>query len=521
MLYVICILGFSQLALAQDGDKLDDRYIDFSYAGYDFGESELPEKYDLPRFRVTDFGAIADDQLSDLENIREAIRAAENAGGGIVLFPKGRFLINEESGKGLGLRIESSHIILKGAGSGPEGTELFMKEHLVPDDPSKMWTTPPMIHYEGLEEAKSIKASLNMDASMGAFLLEFNQVPDLKAGDIIMIRAQGKFLNERMLEGRKTREIWENINKKGVEVKELHQVKEIEGTVVELRAPLAVDINVNEEWTIVKYNMIESCGFEDIHFTGNFLDEYVHHKDARGDSGYKPVQMTRCFNSWIRNCMFTNVSAGAHFKLALTSTMLNCSTDGNPGHECFNIATSTRCLMAYCEDYAPQWHGPCASHASVGTVIFRFGGISPGIDLHGSCPRHTLFDRCVMAGLDGERVGKTSHGGSYLDLPNHLIGLVLWNFEQTAFPRPGFNFWETLDDYPEQRYGPLTVVNPVIVGLHGIPMSFDAYSVGYMESMGKAVQPASLYFFQLEHRGHNLPLYLTNQAILPTVSENL
>ena len=114
-----------------------------------------------------------------------------------------------------------------------------------------------------------------------------------------------------------------------------------------------------------------------------------------------------------------------------------------------------------------------------------------------------------MAGLDGESVGKTSHGGSYLDLPNNLIGLVLWNYKQTGFPRPGFNFWDTLDDFPEQKYGPLTVVNPVIVGFHGIPMSFEKRSVDYLESMGLAVHPESLYVQQLGNRGLDLPLYLT------------
>jgi hypothetical protein len=58
------------------GPGEETRFIDFSYAEYDFGESDLPDKNKFPEFLVTDFRAVADDGLSDKEAIQNAVYAA-------------------------------------------------------------------------------------------------------------------------------------------------------------------------------------------------------------------------------------------------------------------------------------------------------------------------------------------------------------------------------------------------------------------------------------------------------------
>jgi hypothetical protein len=65
---------------------------DYSYAGYEHGEKGIPDVQG-PIFKVTDYGAKADDAISDEDPIRKAVAAAEQAGGGVVLFPPGKFLI--------------------------------------------------------------------------------------------------------------------------------------------------------------------------------------------------------------------------------------------------------------------------------------------------------------------------------------------------------------------------------------------------------------------------------------------
>jgi len=99
---------------------------DFSYAGYDYSESEIPDTSDWAVFNVTAFGAVADDGEYDDEQIQAAIDAAEAAGGGVVLFPAGRFMISPNETVGENIFINGSNIVLKGQGSQAGGTEIFM-----------------------------------------------------------------------------------------------------------------------------------------------------------------------------------------------------------------------------------------------------------------------------------------------------------------------------------------------------------------------------------------------------------
>lgn len=103
--------------------------IDYSYAGYAYGEKEIPDVSTLnyPVFDITKYGAVANDTLADDKAIHAAIRDAEKAGKGIVFLPKGRYVVNK--GKNFsGFEINHSNIIVKGEGAGPGGTEVFMQD---------------------------------------------------------------------------------------------------------------------------------------------------------------------------------------------------------------------------------------------------------------------------------------------------------------------------------------------------------------------------------------------------------
>ncbi len=69
----------------------------FSYVGYHNGDIGIPENKQLKQFNVLDFGAIPNDDISDKKAIQSAIDAASKNGGGVVFFPKGRFLANEDN----------------------------------------------------------------------------------------------------------------------------------------------------------------------------------------------------------------------------------------------------------------------------------------------------------------------------------------------------------------------------------------------------------------------------------------
>lgn len=98
----------------------------YSYAGYKLGEEAIPVS-NAPVYDVTDYGAIANDDLSDVDAVKAAITAAENSGGGVVFFPKGEFIVNATAGNDASIVIGGSHIVLKGSGSGQGGTVITMQ----------------------------------------------------------------------------------------------------------------------------------------------------------------------------------------------------------------------------------------------------------------------------------------------------------------------------------------------------------------------------------------------------------
>ncbi|MEM6643295.1 MAG: DUF4955 domain-containing protein, partial [Bacteroidota bacterium] len=473
---------------------------DFSYAGYDFGKSELPTGEGLPIFKVEDFGAIPDDDQSDFAAIQEAIKSAEKAKGGIVLFESGRYLVNEISGSKKGIQITGSNVILRGNSKAGTETVLFMRNHLEPLSPTKLWTTPALIQFRGSGEIRDL-GSLAKPVAIGDFTVSFEKKPALKVGDVVKISAEGKFLTNKFLKGKSTRAKWKNINEKGPYVIEMHRVKSVTSNQVTFYAPILLDMKTTEDWKLERIELIENCGFEHLQFEGNFKDSFVHHKNALHDGGFTAVSMKQTLNSWVRSCTFKDVNRAVSFTSSLGGTIVGSQVTGNGGHSSFDLSRSTRGIIAYCQDQANQWHGPNSSHGSVGSVILRFEGKNRGIDLHAAFPRVTLFDDCTMAGFDGDSVGRASHGGNYINLPNHLDGLVFWNFKQTALPRPDFNFWDLMEDTPDDNYGPLTAVDPILVGFQGKGTSFMPENIGGMESFGSQVEPQSLYLAQLRARG--------------------
>lgn len=100
--------------LTFDSDKLIQ---DFSYAGYKRGEAPLPFVSGPVFDAVTGYGADSTGTSDSTAAIQAAINAAELAGGGVVYLPAGTYRVAPPSGQTIALRIRSSNIVLRGAGS--------------------------------------------------------------------------------------------------------------------------------------------------------------------------------------------------------------------------------------------------------------------------------------------------------------------------------------------------------------------------------------------------------------------
>ena len=515
------ITGLSLLALATTGcqsAKVWKQYEkakengtesilpDYSYAGYNRGESGIP-KAKGKVFNVTNFGAKPNDGKSDREAIAKAIKAAEANGGGIVFFPPGRFRVCEKKGFRKGFVINADNIILKGSGSGPGGTEIFMKHYMEPKNPKQMWSVPNLFSFvlTPARNKRPVLTKITGDSKRETFSITVADVSKLKVGDFAILEMKNPQANNDFLAGMKPWDIWTKTNKKGVQVRgEKHQIKSIDGKKLTFAEPIHCDIKAEYNWKVKACPMGQGWGVEDIHFRGNFKEKFKHHKNFIHDSGWSILAFTRGLFPYARRCRFTSVSSGIGMGACFGGTIVNCSIEGKQGHTSFASAYySYGTLIAYCSDMVKNgaFHGYGANAGAVGTVITQSKGSNRGFDWHGSWPYCTLIDDC-SGGLIG-------NGGNYVSLPNHMQYLTFWNFKQTAGKVYNqYDFWSPRKG--KQNYSGAKIVKPLIVGFHGKKTTFKQDNCLLVESYGKPVNPKSLYKAQLKLRLGKLPAWFTN-----------
>lgn len=493
----------SKLFEAFKKDKASAILPDFSYAGYRSGEKAIPEVKNYKVFNVVDFGAKPNDDISDRDAIQTAIQAANINGSGIVFFPKGRFLINEDTARTTGIVSKGSKIIFRGSGAGPGGTELYMKEMLAPVNPKQMWTGRPMFTFTA--GGKDIEVGqVQQAANIGDFELTLNNLGTLAEGDWIVLKMLNNSteLIDETLAKHELNPNWKDLINKGVNVSTYYQVVKIKGRTIQLHAPIAIKIDPKYKWTVAKFANAEEVGVEDIAFVGNWKDKFKHHASWKHDSGYHLLMFSRLTNSWIRNCRFTDCNVAAIIGQSANVTVLNCVVTGNGGHEAITSNHATNVLLANLRDEASQFHSFGSSHGAVNTVIWRCTYPSTtSFESHANQPRNTLLDN-VTGGLLYNRAG-----GSIENLPNHLQGLVFWNYTQTNAPVKDFNFW------PEDKeYVWFKMVKPVIAGFTSQGTTFKAANLGHLEGLDQKISPASLYEAQLQLRLKKVPAWLTQIA---------
>lgn len=469
---------------------------DFSYAGYRNGETGIPKIDNYKVFDVTAFGAVANDTVSDKVAIQKAIAAANKNGSGIVFFPKGRFLINEDDDKDNSIISNSSKIIFRGSGSGQGGTELFMKNTLQPEDPKKMWTVPPIFIFTAKEKDVKI-GNITKAVKVGEFQLSVNNTGTIKEGDWIVLSMlnNSAVLIDAELTPNKVSPEWTYIVNKGVDVKVYHQVVSVKNGIITLKTPVTYAIDPSYNWEVQLFANSAEVGIEDIAFVGNWKEKFVHHRSWQDDSGFTMFKMVRCTNSWISNCRFTDCSVAAIINQSANISVVNCRVTGNGGHEAVVSNGSTNVLMAKLVDEASQWHSFGSSHGAMNTVIWKCTYPSTTcFEAHASQPRNTLLD-CMEGGLMQNRAG-----GALQNMPNHMQGLVLWNYKQTNAPVKEFEFWSSTSKWWK-------IPQPVVVGFSG-GTTFKKEQLSYMESIGTFVTPHSLYEAQIELRLKKVPDWL-------------
>ena len=474
---------------------------DYSYAGYKFGADSIPN-LSLPIFDVSKYGAIPDDNLEDFDGVQAAINAAVAAGGGIVFFPKGKFLMNEQTRRTAGILIPKGNIILRGSGSGTGGTELFITNHFVPTDTTCMYCTPPLFKFY-YWQSQPLRTQISLNAKRGDKQITVVSASALKVGDIIEIEMTNPAANNELLAGLTPYPEWTTTINNGITIYEKHKITAISGNVVSLAEPININMTASYTWNVAVTPLTQGFGVEDLWFHGNFHETFVHHKNYIHDSGWSGITMSLAQNAFIRRLRFTDMNSGITLSDSYACTILFIRFDGNPGHFMVeNNGGSYGTLLGYIDDAANspgEWHGPGPSATASATVLWRYrGGTRSGPDSHASYPYYTLIDAC-----NSKYIG---NGGDALVCPNHGKDFTYWNHKEIG-TFSNIAFWENHLNPPFGNF--VKIVYPNVVGWQG-KSTFVQSTLGLYESYGKAVLPESLYEAQLALRLGTLPSWITS-----------
>ncbi|WP_276894432.1 DUF4955 domain-containing protein [Hallella bergensis] len=512
--------------------------LDFSFAGYKHGEEAPADVYTLGYtvYDVTKYGLDGTDDRSDRDAFDKLVsdinnKARKNGGqaNAIIYFPAGRYILHtsadnftNSAGKSASktINIVAGNLIIKGAGR--DKTQLVMQDPNLPKDPNKMWTSPTMISIRNNgEKLVPVWASVTADAPKGSFEVSVDDTKNIHVGDWVTLHLKNndRALIDKELSGQPLYKNMRNLIDVGVQVIDYHQVAAVDNGKVTFKEPLMHAVESQYGWTIQNYKCFENVGVEDLTFVGNAKPDFKHHGSWEDDGAYKPLDMIRLANSWVRRVAFHSVSEALTFTWCANCSAYDILITGNRGHSAIRSQGSSRVFIGKVGDYSDgiyndtrnvwgkcvgQYHACGVSKQSIGTVVWNCTwGVDACFEAHATQPRATLIDAC-RGGLMQLRCG-----GDKYQLPNHLDDLTLWNLyvtntsTQTLKMLP-YRWWDNNNIW-------IKILPPTIVGLHGdYDMQFDDGQTKRDESHGKAVFPRSLYAAQLERRLGKMPDWLVD-----------
>ena len=459
---------------------------DFSYAGYHYSTRPIPDVQG-PVFRVTDYGATPNDERHDDEGIQKAINAAESAGGGVVLFSAGRFLVSPTNDREQTIDIKASRIVLRGAGASDGGTEIVM---------DKMKPGGVMFRILAPDAAPKDLTTITASARRETFEVEVADASALKVGQRVVIRYQNPAYNKIYFGDLELNPKWSRVHDQGMSFAEAHRIASIDGRRVRFAEPLHFSIVMNPApFTLRSIPFLEEVGVEDIRFTGKwneYPEPFEHHKDTNHDTAWSIFSIRQVANGWMRRLEFRHVNQAINGDTLVAFTFDRIRYTGKQGHTSIHARRGYGVLMKDNEDTAAFDHGPSMGYNAVGTVILRHRmQVGQQIDSHGGVPFATLFDD-VTGGIFED------NGGPYENYPNHAKYMVFWNFAHRAKKDHVYDFWSV-----EKRENN-TFALPIFVGFtsdRSVIFKDEARKVAHNESRGTRVTPPSLFEAQLTLRG--------------------
>lgn len=548
----------------------DNVLLDYSYAGYNHGESAPQGAFSLGyqvinvKERMTAKNMTAREALISILQEKGMTRVNGtnklNANAKIVIyFPAGDYVLHNDDDNtrdeskqkdavdsknnnvSSGIEIYGGNFVIKG--DGPDKTRLIMETPNLPTSISNLSSSPILLaikHTNGPNNAGNSPklASVTENAKRGDFTVKVSGTTGISSGQWVQLRLRSgdRELVKKEIGPIALNENWAiakvpiSINQSsddlyGVKITEFHQVKSAANGKITFYEPIMHDIDIKyndtEGWEIRTYKYLENVGVEDLSFVGNALDGYAHHGEGHAeqakvgwqyDGAYKPLLLQRVVNSWVRNVHFESVSEALTFAESANSSAYNIRISGKRGHSAVRSQGSSRVFIGKVRDEST---GNDVYGKSCQGQFHGCGVSKPSVGTvlwnvtwgNDACfESHATQPRATL--IDNCSGGLVYYraGGDENEVPNHLGDLTLWNLNVTGTDSHASNFAWWSDSDTWWKIFP-----PIVVGTHGMNMKFsgkEQQQVTYEESTGMKVSPESLYEAQLRERLGYVPGWL-------------
>ncbi len=513
--------------------EIKENYLpDFSFAGYHWGEKQIPEN----RGRIissTDFGVVANDSLDDSKALLKALEETKEMEGNIILqLPPGRIILSEI------LFIERSNFVLRGAGVGKYGTEIycprpmrlmkdteslkelreylleFNKRQLEPENNIDLpfsqyawsggiiWTQVPgervKTYMEKYDEPKTTVAQV-IAGERGEHTLKVSEMNNIAVGDVIQL----ELFNKEGENGAIVNDLYKDT---GVKVGSHHwnfptlpilrqQVKIVSksGNTLKIKSPLTISIREDYRARLVKWDHLEEVGIEHLRISFPDGPKIAHHVEE----GYNGIYLTRLYNGWVNDVIITNADSGILTESVANTSIQNVITKGNrEAHYSVAMSGVFNVLVKNLKVYNKVIHPLSFNTFSTKSVyqnceVF----VAPILDQHSGANHQNLFDNIsVHVVPENNSYPLFKGGGAGYWKPSHGAYSTFWNIK--------IHFLSSLDQKkPILLYGMKDGPYARLIGVHGNhPLEVKYGPKAYIKMSNHKISPVSLYNYQLEKR---------------------
>lgn len=457
-----------KLVYAPDGNG--DRIPDFSYAGFRAGEEAIPNvpvKVFVP-FKAGD----ATLRIQSAIDYVSSLPLEKNGFRGAVLLEKGTFSVIGA------LKIKSSGVVLRGSGTGKEGTTIL----------GAGLTRETLISVVGKND-KKLSAELNITdpyVPVNAFSFSVSNVKEFKIGDNIQIRRPStknwiEKIGADHFGGGDTYLGWKPGQR---DIFWGRKITAIKGSVLTVDAPITTALDAAYGGgTVAKYiwpGRISAIGIENIKLESAYDSNNLKDEDHR----WMAISFENVLDAWVRQIEFRHFAGSAVFvqETAKCITVEDCKSldpvseiGGQRRYTFFTSGQQTLFQRLYSEsgyhDFAVGYcaPGPNAFVQCEARLPYSFSGT---ID---SWPSGVLFD---IVNIDGQALSFLNRGNDGQGAGWTAANSVLW---QCASSRV-------------DNFAPPTAQN----------WAFGTWAQfagdGYWAMSNEQIKPRSLYYAQLKDR---------------------